>query len=509
MADRSVLIVGAGIGGLSTGCYARMNGYRATILEMHTVPGGLCTSWRRDGYTFDGCIHNLAGTTPKSVLHGMWRELGVVPAIAMYAWEELVRVERPDGEPLVLYTNLDRLERHLKHLAPADTAVIDELIGAARRFADFDLLGLALAGPLERVRSLAMLPTLVKYGSITLEQFAQRFTDPFLRRAFPTVVYDWPQMPMMMLLTFLGRAHIGDFGWPVGGAIALARAMERRFVGLGGQIRYHTRAQSILVENDRAVGVRLSDGTEQRADIVVSNANGHATIFEMLGGRYTSRTIRAYYDAPEDRVEMGIHVSLGVARELPAEPHAIVLPLAEPMMIADQLRHRLFVEPFGFDASLAPAGTTALKVVMATSFAYWQQLHRDPQRYQAEKQRIADTVIDLLERRYPGLRQQLEVVDVATPMTTLRFTGNGHGYRAPVTAMAHALFTGRRLSQILPGLQSFFMVGQWAGVAGVPMVAAMGRDVVRAMCRIDRREFTVASEPPMQKVGAARQSLQA
>ena len=110
--------------------------------------------------------------------------------------------------------------------------------------------------------------------------------------------------------------------------------------------------RSILVEDDRAVGVRLNDGTEQRADIVVSNANGHATIFEMLGGRYTSPAIKAYYGAPEDRIEMGIHVSLGVARELPAEPHAFVLPLEKPVVIADEARHRLYVEPFAFDRSL-------------------------------------------------------------------------------------------------------------------------------------------------------------
>jgi len=123
-----------------------MNGYRATILEMHTSPGGLCTSWRQDGYTFDGCIHNLAGSSPESAFHGMWRELGLVPAVGMHAYEELVRVERSDGEPLTVYTNLDRLEPHMRRLAPADAAVIDELIGAACHFTRFDLLGLALAG---------------------------------------------------------------------------------------------------------------------------------------------------------------------------------------------------------------------------------------------------------------------------------------------------------------------------------------------------------------------------
>jgi phytoene dehydrogenase-like protein len=350
-----------------------------------------------------------------------------------------------------------------------------------------------------------MLPTLIKYGRMTLDAFAQRFTDPFLRRAFPSLVYDWPNSPMIILLSFLGRAHIGDYGWPAGGSIALARAIERRFVGLGGEIRYQARVESILVENGHAVGVRLGDGSEQRADIVVSNANGHATIFDMLAGRYTSPAIRSYYSAPEDRIEMGIHVSLGLARELPAEPHAIVLPLDDPVTIADEIRHRLYVEPFAFDASLAPAGKSALKVVMATSYRYWQELERTPARYQREKDRIAESVIGLLDRRYPGLRQQVDVVDVATPMTTLRFTGNGHGYRTPVTAMGRALFTGRRLSQTLPGLGSFFMVGQWAGVPGVPLVAAMGRDVVAAICRADGRAFTTAaaSDVPRQVAAAA------
>jgi phytoene dehydrogenase-like protein len=166
------------------------------------------------------------------------------------------------------------------------------------------------------------------------------------------------------------------------------------------------------------------------------------------------------------------------------------------------VRHRLYVEPFGFDPSLAPPGKAALKVVMATSFAYWEQLRRTPERYREQKHRIAESVIALLERRFPGLRQDIEVVDVATPMTTLHFTGNGHGYRAPITAMARALFTGRRLSQTLPGLGNFYMVGQWAGVAGVPIVAAMGRDVVRAICRADHRTFVTSEEAPAEPTAA-------
>lgn len=491
MTDKSLLIIGAGIGGLSTGCYAAMNGYRVRILEMHNAPGGVCTAWRREGYTFDGCIHNLAGSSPKSVFHTMWRELGIVPAIAMHTYEELVRVERPDGEPLTIHTDLDRLAAHIKQLAPGDASIIDKLVRVARRFRHFDVMSLVMASAFERLTALRMAPTMIKYGA-TLEQFSKRFTDPFLRRAFPTLLYDGPQTPTLLLLSFLGRMEIGDLGWPVGGSARFAHAIEQRFLQLGGEISYDTQVTSILTKDNRAVGVRLADGSEQRADIIVSNAYGPATIFDLLGGRYVNSAIKSYYNAPLDRYEMGIHVSLGVARDLVLEPHAIVLFLETPVMIAGEERDRFFVEPFGFDTSLAPTGKSALKVVFATSYKYWEQLYAEPDRYHAEKARIAEVVIAQLEARFPGLREQVEVIDVATPITSKRFSGNGQRFQVSLNQMLLAMLTGKRLSQTLPGLRNFYMVGQWAGPPGLPMVAAMGRDVARTMCRQDGNSFVTS-----------------
>jgi phytoene dehydrogenase-like protein len=491
---RSAVIIGAGIGGLATGCYLAANGYRTTIVEQATTPGGVCTSWTRNGYTFDGCIHNLAGSSPLSPLHGLLRELGVVPAVAMYAYPELVRVERADGPPLVVHADLEALEEHLEELAPADAAPIAQLISGAYAFRKLDLLALAVAPRRQRLAALMRIAPFARWGGTTLERFAASFTDPFLRQAIPTLVYDWPRQTVTMLMYFLARLHEGDLGWPMGGSLTFARAIERRFNELGGRVAYETRADSILVKDDRAVGIRLTDGTELRAHSVISNGYGPATIFEMLGGRYASRAIRRYYARPQDRVEMGIHVSLGVARDLSAEPHAIVMPLTKPTEIDGEIRERLYVEPFGFDPSLAPPGKAPLKVVMATSYARWEALARDPGRYAAAKSAVGEQVIAALEGRFPGLRRQTEVIDVATPVTTLRHTANGRGFVLPPTAMIRALLTGRRLSQTLPGLAGFHMVGQWAGIPGVPMVAAMGRDVARSICAEDGRVFETRIE---------------
>ena len=89
---------------------------------------------------------------------------------------------------------------------------------------------------------------MVKYAGVTLDDFAKRFKDPFLRRAMPTLIYDWPQSPLLMFMTFLGRAHIGDFGWAKGGSAHFADVIAHRFRELGGEIRYQAKVSSIRGE---------------------------------------------------------------------------------------------------------------------------------------------------------------------------------------------------------------------------------------------------------------------
>src|SRR5450759_2939278 len=103
MKDKSLIIIGAGIAGLSAGCYALMNGYQAQIFEMHNLPGGLCTAWKRNGYTVDGCIHWLMGTSPGSGFYQLWSELGVMRSRRMIAHDEFLRVVEPNGKALIFY----------------------------------------------------------------------------------------------------------------------------------------------------------------------------------------------------------------------------------------------------------------------------------------------------------------------------------------------------------------------------------------------------------------------
>ncbi len=90
---KSIVIIGAGMAGLSAGCYGRMNGYNTKIFEMHNIPGGLCTSWQRKGYTIDGCLYRLVGSSTESRFYKIWQDLGAIQKPRIIDQEEFMRVE--------------------------------------------------------------------------------------------------------------------------------------------------------------------------------------------------------------------------------------------------------------------------------------------------------------------------------------------------------------------------------------------------------------------------------
>ena len=127
--------------------------------------------------------------------------------------------------------------------------------------------------------------------------------------------------------------------------------------------------------------------------------------------------------------------------------------------------------------------------MLTSDYAYWKNLKQDPGRYKAGKEKIADQVIALLDQRYPGLAGQVEMRDVATPITWERYTGNWRG------SFEGWLITKKTLppfhmSKTLPGLKDFYMAGQWVEPGGgVPTAAMSGRNVIQILCKRDRKSF--------------------
>ena len=497
---KNMIIVGAGIAGISTGCYARMNGYDTTIFEMHDIPGGLCTAWKRKGFTFDISMHMLTGSK-SGPIHTMWKELNAVQDQPFHYHDEMVRIENGD-KSLSLCTEHQRLQEQMLALSPSDADLIKEFVQLLSRksmIGKVSLTPLEIMGFIEKLKMVgSMLPffgIFKKYGKVTLQDFAERFQNPFLRDAVRLFLdspgWPMPRFPMSAMAGFI-ESSILEAGVPLGGSQKVVYRMIDHYKNMGGEINYKSRVKDILVENDKAAGIRLENGTAHRADVVVWAGDGHTAIFDILGGRYLDDELRDMYDnwVP---VKPLVHVALGINRDMSAEPHRIVIKLDKPVTVGGEEHRWMCFLHHSFDSGMAPAGKSAVEVWYATQYDKWEELAKDPKQYKAEKKRIADFTIAELDKRWPGIADQIEVVDVPTPVTYVRYTGNWQGspdgwYINPDNMRK------QNCAHSLPGLANFHMVGQWTRpFSGTVMAALSGRQLVQILCKRSGSKFkTVA-----------------
>ena len=500
MSEKSIIIIGGGIAGLSAGCYGQMNGFTTRIFEMHKKkPGGLCTAWKRQGYTVDGCIHWLVGSSERSNFNRIWKDLGALEEKTIVDFDEYVRFEGADGRTFIVYTNIEKLERHMKDLAPEDVFVIDEFIAAVRKCARsepplgkapevmglFDLLKMI-------VSNFGLLRLLWKWNKVSLRDFGNRFKNKLIREAFPRMFR--PDFPMTFMLMTFAWMHNRAAGYPIGGSLPFAQSIEKRYLSLGGEIAYKAKIAKILTENGRAAGVRLEDGTEHRADYVISAADGHTAIFEMLDGRYLDDTIRGYYEKLIPFPPL-IYIALGVNRTFPEIPPStgLVLELQEPLTVGSVAHTHLGVHIYNFDPTLAPDGKTVLIVMLVTDYEYWRKLRENEAQYKTEKEKLADRVVSILDKRFSGLAGQVEMRDIASPTTFVRYTGNWKGSFEGWQVTPATWNFGQVMKKTLPGLSNFYMAGQWVEPGGgLPAVAMSGRNVIQIICKKEKRTFTAS-----------------
>jgi phytoene dehydrogenase-like protein len=498
--EKSMIIVGAGIAGLSTGCYARMNGYCTTIFEMHSIPGGLCTAWKRKGFTWDISMHLLTNSR-QGPLRKMWEELGVVGQRQFYYHHTYMQIESK-GKSLVFGLDRNELEQAMRAISPTDAKLIKEFVDL---FYGKGIMGAAslkpqeLMGPADIVRMIfAILPlagVMIKHSKQTIQDFAACFKDPFLRKAIQFVIdnpgWNMKGYPMVGLAGFLQSGMI-DAGVPLGGSQQVMFDIAGQFKKLGGEIVYKNRVTQLIIENKKVCGVRLENGTEHRANIVVWAADGHHLIYDILGGRYLDKTIRTMYEQWTPVMPL-VHILMGVNRDLSKEPHRLLLELDTPINVANEDRSWLYVLHHSFDPSMAPAGKSSVEAWYPSDYDYWEKLSRDRPKYDEEKQRIARETISAIDKRWSGFANQVEVIDVSTPVTYVRYTGNWRGspdgwYITPDNLMK------QKPVRSLPGLEGLYTVGQWtAPYTGTVMAAASGRQLVQILCKKERRVFKTSN----------------
>ena len=478
---KKVKIIGAGIAGLSAASYLQRNGYDTEIFELHSLPGGLCTSWKRENYVFDGCIHWLVGSNESHRLYHLWNEVLDMKSFDFIQWENFQTIFLDKENHLTIYSDADALGNEYKRYAPDHGKIIDEFVKAFKTVA-----GLGISRP-ETEEEKAVVE---KWQGITMESFIQQLQNPILIKSIDLF---GGKLPLLFIFKLLSSFHQKSAGYPIGGSLKFSQAIEKRYLELGGKIRYNSRVSKIITQNGVACGLMLEDGQEVNSDLIVSAADGYTTIFKMLDGKFINEQIASFYNKENQDLKPYpslINISLGISHSFKDEPHRIVFKANKPLVIDDStITDRMNATIYNFDPTMAPLNhTVIIGIFDTTNIEYWQDLRRNNhEKYKQENARIADDFIEAMDNQLGHVRENVEVIDVATPATFIRYTNNwkgsymGWGWGTPVPVQTQ---------KQLPGLKNFYMTGQWVSPSGgLPTVLLDGRATAQMICEKDGEVF--------------------
>lgn len=495
MNDKDVIIIGAGISGLSAGIYLQMNGYQTAIFEQHNLPGGACTGWYKDGYYIDGCIHWLMGTKEGTGYNRMWEELTVLRDVPIYYPDTFLTMILSDGSVFEIKKNREVFIQNLKSLAPEDMSFIQTLEQSLRDMEKADVFfdrPEDIARFYDKLKAMKQLgrsmKTYAKYSKLTIGELLQTLTSPLLKEVLHEIM-KMDDFAAISLFTTLNNFFTNNGGIPQGGSLGLSKRLAARYKHLGGELFLRTKVQHIEIAADnQATGIKLEDGTIIEGKRVISAIDGFATYHKLLSGNHMNEKMKTFYS--ENRLfDPLVICSYGGTDRLEDLPHTGSIPIEDGIYVGEGLiERRLTFRVQNLDPTLNKKRGAVLQVNFFTNWDYWNTLHQNEEDYSAQKLYIAQQVQDAIEKTYPQLKGRLKSIDVATPKTFAYYTNVSKG-----------AFEGWKLTpgnirinipKKIDGLHNVYHIGQWTTPGGGVSIAAKdGRNIAYILCHEDRKKF--------------------
>jgi carotene isomerase len=484
-----VVVIGSGIGGLCCGALLAKYGYRVVVCESHAIAGGAAHSFERDGYQFDSGPSLYSGLSSSPTNNPLRQVLDVIEEDLEWANYSVWGCRLPEGD-FDAYVGADHFCEILRKLRG------EEAIAQWRQLqAEMKPLAAAVNAlpPLAMRFDLGAAISLGQYLPNALQHLPNiwRLTSPF-SKIIEGVISDRFILNWLDLLSFLlsGLPANGTVGaemafmfaewykpgvqldYPLGGSGAIVDALVRGLTKQGGEIIYNAHVDQVLVENKRAVGVRLRNGQEIRVNTaVVSNASIWDTLPLIPEGSLPSSFVQSRAETPECESFMHLHLGIDATGLEDLQCHYIVVNDWEQGITAPQNVIVISI-PSVLDPSLAPAGKHGIHVYTPGNEPYklWAGMDRRSQAYQQLKQERAEVMWQALERVIPDIRERVELTLIGTPLTHQRYLRRHHGTYGPAHRAGEALFPGSTtpLSGLLCCGDSTF-----PGI-GIPAVAASG-----------------------------------
>ena len=480
------IIIGSGLGGLSCAAAFARQGFRPLVLEKQDRPGGYATTFTRPGgFVFDVSLHS----TSVSARDGVYNMIPGFPEITDVEFvphPNLYRAIFPDYDITAPQRDVAGYVGILKRHFPGEAAGIDALIADMKGIAN-DIGKLQHArGPVDFSKFPVDFPFLFKAFSRTWGQIVDEHIKDQKLKAIVSVQWGYYGLPPSKLasiyyaLPAIGYLEQGGF-YPRGKSQAISNALVKFIEGKGGKVMLKTRVDKILLKDGTAFGVATENSGQYTGKVVVSNANAYDTFHKLLPGDDSLRDYLARLDAFTVSLS-SFQIFLGLKKNLVQETgikdtEIFFEPRYDPEA-GFQAAVECKMDNPGFGLTLydnlfprySPPNKNTINIITLHGYDHWKPYEADyfagkKTAYRAEKERIANILIDRVEKTLlPGLRKAIEVQEIGTPLTNVRYTGN---YRGAIYGWDQTLDNAmpNRLRQTTP-IKNLYLSGAWTQPGG-------------------------------------------
>lgn len=490
---KKVIIIGAGISGMTAGIYAAENGFDVTIYEKHTIPGGQCTGWKREGVFIDGCLHWVVGTNPKQQLFPIWKHIGAFDENTKIYNTEYFNKYDIDGEIVTFYSDLNKLKAELLRIGPDDKKIINQFIKAIKKYQHVTI---PVEKPMDMMnifdymkigfKMFPMLHAYLKYTHITIKEFAEKCKSPLLQKTFKKALYE--NYNVHSLLYIMQALSLNDAGVAEGGSLNLSLRIADRFKEVGGTLLCNQEVKKIIVENNKATGILLGNGEVIRADYVISAVDVHFTLHNLLDNKFASDFYNKRFENRDNNpLSLCILASYKITKDMTNEPKMIEFEI-EPFNIGNTTISVLNPRNYAFDKTLNQDCTTMTVLIRVGDDLYdkYKALSKDD--YLNEKNRIGNIILNHLKKYFKFKDDEIKLIDVTTPITYERYCNSYRGsYQSFVTTGNHEKLMDTGL---IDGLNNFVLAGQWVmPPGGLPIALFTGRHAAYRITRWEKKKF--------------------